>query len=165
MKPKNSKERYSSFLKFLLLFLLTTATAVGAIYFNFRIPSKDNELLRTQAKTFDSEIKFQNAFYNETELLRALMDSLVDGQDLFFINGQIGTKLAELKESVPTEESTYLYNMHMSFIDMFVDLQTAKNRLLELNEAEDDIEFLKSELEDCNDDVNRLRRELRATLN
>lgn len=165
MKPKNSKERYSSFLKFLLLFLITTATAVGAIYFNFRIPSKDNDLLRTRAKTIDAEIKFQNDFYNETELLKALIDSLVVGQDLFFINGQIGTKLAELKESVPTEESTYLYNMHMSIIDMIADLQTAKNRLLELNEAESDIEFLKSEFEDCKDVVNSLRRELRATLN
>jgi uncharacterized protein YecA (UPF0149 family) len=98
-------------------------------------------------------------------LLKSLIDSLEVGQNLFTINGEFGLKLAKLKESIPTEESTYLYNMHMSIIDMFADLQTAKNRLRELNQAESDIEYLNSELKNCKDVVNSLQKELRARLN
>lgn len=65
MKPKNSKERRNSFLKFLLIFLVTVGTIVGAVYFNFQISNKENEVLKEQASLVKEELKFQASFANK----------------------------------------------------------------------------------------------------
>mgnify|MGYP003672431991 FL=1 len=65
MKPKNTKDRRNSFLKFLLLFLLTTGTIITAIFFNFKVPAKENALLKEQSKMVKKEMDFQSKFSKE----------------------------------------------------------------------------------------------------
>ena len=65
MKPKNIKERRNSFLKFLLLFLITSATIVTAIFFTFKVPIKENNTLKAQAKRINRELTFQNSFFKK----------------------------------------------------------------------------------------------------
>ena len=165
MKPKNSKERNSSFLKFLLLFLVTTGTAVGAVYFNYRIPSHENELLRTQAKSIDTDMKFQSNFFQEMKVLKSLIDSLdVRGQNIPLQNSEISDKLVQLKNSIPTkDEESHLYDMHMSIVDLYADFQVIKGNIIELRDAESIIEELEEDLKACKRELKEAERNLRIT--
>lgn len=164
MKPKNSKERNSSFLKFLLLFLVTTGTAIGAVYFNYRVPTHENQLLREQEKSIKAEMEFQSNFYEEMRNLKNLIDSLdVPGQNLPLQNSTISNKLVEMKNSIPTQDSTHLYDMHMSIVDLFADLQVIKGNNIDLRDAESIIEDLEEDLKECKRELKEAERNLRLT--
>lgn len=161
MKPKNSKERQSSFLKFLLLFLVTTGTVVGAVYFNYKVPNKENALLREQAKMLDSEMKFQSEFYEEMKATKKMIDSLdAPGANIKYLNSLVSDKLVELQKTIPTRDSTHLFDFHNSIIETYVELQETKDKLLELRDAESTIEEYKEALETCRQDLKSIEREL-----
>ena len=163
MKPKNSKERRNSFLKFLGLFLATVSMVVIAVYFNFRVPAKENELLREQAKLVKSEMEFQNGFFNEMQNIKGMIDSLdVPGQNTAYQKSLISAKLVDLQKTIPTKDSTYLYDMHTSIVDLYVELQSAKDKLHALRDAEGTIEEYKEALDKCNQYLKEAERELRV---
>lgn len=162
MKPKNSKDRQSSFLKFLGLFILTAGMIVAAVYFNFKVPAKENDLLREQTKVVKEEMAFQSNFFSEMQEVKAMIDSLdVPGANVVFGSSQISDKLVEMQKSLPTKDSTYLYDMHMSIVDTYVELMDNKQRLRSLRDAEGEIEQYKVALKDCNTYLKQAERELR----
>jgi hypothetical protein len=74
MKPKNLKERRKTFLRFLLLFLLTVASILTAVYFNFRVPKKENKLLKTKVRIVKKEMEYQNNFFKEMKSIKNMID-------------------------------------------------------------------------------------------
>ncbi|WP_289040540.1 type VI secretion system TssO [uncultured Zobellia sp.] len=161
MKPKNSKERRVSFFKFTALFIITVTTILAAVYFNFKVPEKENALLRAQASIVQSEIKFQKGFFNEMQSLKRMIDSLdLPGQNASYQNSLISAKIVELQNEIPVKDSTYLYDMHMSIVQLYVELQTAKDKVNELRDAEGTIKEYKEELEICRTDLKHVEREL-----
>mgnify|MGYP006258607203 CR=1 FL=1 len=48
MKPLNVKERRGLYWKFFALFLFTSATVVGAVYFDFSVPLKENKSMKEE---------------------------------------------------------------------------------------------------------------------
>ena len=161
MKPKNNKERNSSFLKFLLLFLVTTGTVVGAVYFNYKVPSKENELLREQAKIMDEEMSYQSSFYEEMIATKLMIDSLdAPGANIKYLNSLISDKLVVLQKSIPTKDSTHLFDLHNSIVETYVELQETKDKLLELRDAESTIAEYEKALENCRADLKSTEREL-----
>lgn len=162
MKPKNSKERRNSFLKFLALFLVTVGMIVAAVFFNYRVPSKENALLREQSKVIESEMEFQSGFFNEMGHVKRMIDSLdVPGQNTAYQKNLISSKLVELQKTIPTKDSTYLYDMHMTIIELYVELQSAKDKLHALRDAEGTIAEYKEALDKCNQYLKEAERELR----
>ena len=162
MKPKNSKERRTSFLKFLALFVVTVGMIVTAVYFNFKVPSKENALLRETSKVIETEREFQDNFYKELVDVKGMIDSLdVPGQNTDYQNSQISKKLVDLQATIPTKDDTYLYDMHTSMITLYVELQTAKDKLHALRDAEGMIDEYKEELEKCRSELKQAERELR----
>ncbi|MUH34704.1 hypothetical protein D9O36_02515 [Zobellia amurskyensis] len=161
MKPKNSKERRVSFLKFSGLFIVTVSVILGAVYFNFKVPEKENMLLREQASIVEGEIKFQKGFFGEMQGLKRMIDSLdLPGQNASYQNSLISAEIVNLQNEIPVKDSTYLYDMHMSIVQLYVELQTAKGKLNELRDAEGTIKEYKSELEACREDLKHVEREL-----
>ncbi|MGB0879731.1 MAG: type VI secretion system TssO [Polaribacter sp.] len=164
MKPKNIKERRNSFLKFLLLFLITSGTIVTAIFFTFKVPVKENNTLKAQAKKINTEIIFQNSFSNKMKKVRGMIDSLdVPGQNTEYLNQLIGKNLAEMQKSIPTKDSTYRYDMYSSVVNLFLDIQDMKEDLSELKDAENTIEEYKEALEKSEQENKQLRRDLLIT--
>ena len=163
MKPKNSKERRNSFLKFLALFLVTVGMIMAAVFFTYRVPTKENALLREQSKVIDTAMEFQSGFFNEMEGVQKMIDSLdVPGQNTAFQKRLINDKLIELKNTIPTmDDDTHLYDMHMTIIDLYAELQMAKDKLHALRDAESMIEEYKDALETCRRDLKEAERELR----
>ena len=163
MKPKNLKERRNRFLKFILLFLLTVSTIVALVFFNFRIPKKENNLLKTQAKAIKKEMAFQNEFTKKMKSLRNMIDSLdIPGQNISFQKSLINSKLVELQKTIPTKDSTYRYDMYTSIVKLHSDFVEAKDRLRDLKEAESTIAEYKDELETCRKNLTQTERDLYA---
>jgi hypothetical protein len=160
MKPKNVKERKSSFIKFLLLFILTTTTIMVAVFFNFRVPQKENALLKERAKNMEREMQFQKTFASEIDGIKSMIDSLdIPGQNVSFINNLIGSKLADVQTTIPREDSTYRYNMYLGVIETLVDLQKAKKELHGLADAKSKIEEYKVALESTRNELEQTKRD------
>ena len=161
MKPLNNKERNSSFLKFLLMFLITIATVLAAVYFNFKIPKTENKMLRDQAMSIEKSQIFQKEFYLNMTSLKGMIDSLeVPGQNISYQNSLIGSKIVEMQKSIPTSDSTHLYDLHTDILQLYVELQETKDRLRSLTNAEKTIEDYKIALDRCSADLKQAERDL-----
>jgi len=165
MKPKNSKERRNSFLKFLLIFVFTVATIVTAVFFNFQIAKKENEVLKEQAIRVKEERKFQSEFANKMDEVVVMIDSLTaPGATIAFDNAEIGKRLSDLQNSIPTKDSTINYNLYNKIVKTFVNLQKSQNRLIEVRDTEEKIKEFEIELSKCDAQVIRLNRELQVAI-
>ena len=159
MKPKNSKERRISFLKFLVLFVVTVATILAAFYFDFKVPAKENETLRKEYASHITEKTFQNGFYDEMKGLKQMIDSLdIPGQNVSYQNQLISAEIVDIQNKIPVTNAHY--DMNMSIIQLYVELQTAKEKLNELRDAEGIIQEYKAELDKCREELKHLEREL-----
>jgi peptidoglycan hydrolase CwlO-like protein len=162
MKPKNSKERRNSFLKFLALFVVTVGMIVTAVFFTYSVPKKENAQLREVTKVMETGMVFQKDFYDEMKAVKNMIDSLdVPGQNTDYLNSQIGEKMAKLENTIPTKDETHLYDMHTSILRLYSELQISKNKLHELRDAEERIEEYEEAYEDCKDELKQALRELR----
>lgn len=161
MKPKNIKERRKTFLKFLLIFLLTVTFILVAVYFNFKVPKKENKLLKDQVKIVKKEMIYQNGFYDNMKSIKGMIDSLdVPGQNISYQSTLINKKLVDLQKSVPTKDSTYRYDMYMNILDLYVELQSAKEELRSLVDAKSTIEEYKDALDKCREELKQAERDL-----
>ncbi len=161
MKPKNSKERRNSFFKFFLLFLFTVATIIFAIYFNYKVPTQENTILKQKFKLVEKDLEFQKEFTEEMNSIKTLMDSLdVPGTQKAYINSLISKKLVDLQTMIPTKDSTYKYDMYKSIVHLNIDIQKYKGRLFELRDAEEKIKECTDLLEKCNNNYDQALRDL-----
>ncbi len=161
MKPKNIKERRSGFLKFILLFVVVVGTMMTAIFFNFRIPKKENELLRERSRNMEREMTFQKEFSTEMLSSKALLDSLdIPGQNMLYINSLLSKKLVDLQQSIPRKDSTYRYDMYTSIVETLVNLQKIKNELKSLGNAKGRIKEYRTELEKTRQELKETKRDL-----
>ena len=161
MKPKNLKERRTGFLKFLGLFVITVAAILIAVFYNFKVPAKENEMLRKAANTVRSETEFQRTFFDHMQHLKGMIDSLdIPGQNKSYQNSLINREIVDLQKKIPAKDSTYRYDMHMGIIQLYAELQAAKDKLHGLEDAENTIQEYKTELETTRADLKEVRREL-----
>ncbi len=163
MKPKNSKARTTSFLKFLALFLVTVTMIVTAVYFNYKVPAKENALLKDQAKLIKSDKEFQSGFFDEMQSIKRMMDSLDGVNSRGFLDQELSSQLVDLKQKIPTKDSTYLYDMHQSIIELYVELHDAKKELHALSDAQETIERYETIIQQCRAELKQAERDLRAT--
>lgn len=164
MKPKNASERSKSFIKFLILYFATTATVVAAVYFNYRVPEKENQILREQTEISSRDMDYQRVFFDEMKSVIGMIDSLgpVNTSASGMQNQLISTKLGDMKTALPVKDSTHLYEMHNSIIQVLVKLQDSKQRLNELTDAEGRITSLMNQLDDCEEDLKTAERLIRS---
>ena len=135
---------------------------VAAVYFNFKVPAKENDLLRQQTKVVQEEMAFQSNFFSDMQKVKSMIDSLdVPGAQIDYESNLISSKLVEMQKSLPTKDSTYLYDMHMSIVETYVELMDNKQKLRSLSDAEGTIEEYKIALKDCNTYLKQAERELR----
>ncbi|WP_209405176.1 type VI secretion system TssO [Pseudozobellia sp. WGM2] len=161
MKPNNSKERRLSFLKFFAMFIVTVSAILAAVYFNFKVPMVENELLRKEISLFEGEKNFQRNFYGEMKDLKGLIDSMdIEGQNISFQNSLINDKIVNLQKRIPVKDSTYMYDMHIDVTELYAELQLVKGKLLKLKGAESTIEEYKTALDQCSQDLEQKGRDL-----
>lgn len=158
----NKKERRNAFLLFLLMFFITTGVLITAIFFNFKLPLKENEVLKNENDRMNSQFNFNKEFTLKMEEIGKLVDSLDKAPLSFqFIEQSIGYELKELSESIP-KDSTINPALYQNIIITTKEFVNTKKRLLLTKDAEKEIENLKRENESLKEDNKSLERNLQT---
>jgi len=164
MKPKNSKERLNSVLKFGLLFLISVALIVVTFFFDFdRVPLRENKILREQTSNIERELVFQKKFSKKVEGVISLMDSLkIEGINLEYTDALINNKIVELQNSIPAQDSTYRYNMYKNIVKSYVDIQALNVKLRSFKDVDTKLTQYQAELDRVNNELNKKSRQVDA---
>ncbi|WP_296144530.1 type VI secretion system TssO [uncultured Flavobacterium sp.] len=157
----NKKERTSAFLLFLLMFIITTGVLFFAVFFNYRLPLKENEVLKNENDKILAEFNFQKKFSEKIEHIGILIDSLDKSPESFqFIEQNISFELVELKEKIPADSDQSL-KLYDNVILTITDLVNAKKLLLQVNDSKKEIDMLNTQIKAYEEENKDLIRELR----
>jgi len=164
MKPKNSKERRNSILKFLLLFVCTVVLIVVTIFFDYdTMPIKENAVLREQSVNLEKEVEFQEKFSNQMKNVRSLLDSLdTPNQNLKYINGLLTAEIVKLRNSIPPEDVSFRSDMYNNIVQSYVDLQEYKSELREFDEVNTKLKQNEAEISKLNEELDKANKYLEA---
>jgi hypothetical protein len=159
----NKKERLSAFLLFLLMFIITTGVLFSAILFNYKLPLKENEVLKNENDKILAEFNFQKKFSDKVEHIGVLIDSLDKAPESFqFIEQSITFELVELKEKIPADSDQSL-KLYDNVIITIKDLVNAKKLLLQVNDSKKEIDLLNNQIKAYEEENKDLMRDLELT--
>jgi len=164
MKPKNSKERRNSVLKFALLFLFTVALIVTAFFFDFdRVPLKENEVLRERSASVEKDVKFQKDFSKGMFKIEKLIDSLNrpdKKEDLYYINRSLESEIGDLSETIDPKDTTYRYKMYVNIVSSYRQIKEMKALLSKKEEEFKELEEYKTALSKTREQLERAKSDL-----
>jgi hypothetical protein len=156
----NKKERLSAFLLFLLMFVVTTGVLFAALFYNYKLPLRENEVLRQENDKILTQFNFQKQFSEKIEEISVMVDSLDKAPESFqFIEQKITFELVELKEKIPadTDQDLKLYD---NVILTIKDLVNAKKLLLQVNDSKKEIDLLNTQIKAYEEENKDLIRDL-----
>ncbi|TAJ15417.1 hypothetical protein DMA11_01915 [Marinilabiliaceae bacterium JC017] len=161
MKPLNAKQRRNAFIKFLMLFILSTAIIVGAIYFDFQVPARENTFLRNKISQSQLLEKQEQHFAQQMEKVKGLIDSL-DMKDINYgyMDQLITTELAIMQSSISEEDSTFRSDMCSNIIQTYLELKNAKTDLLDLQDAKEELEEYGEIIDEYKEELDQAKRDL-----
>lgn len=163
MEILNKKERISAFMLFMLMFVITTGTLLAAIFVNYRLPLKENEVLKAENEKILNEFTFQKTFSDRIEHVAKLVDSLDKAPESFqFTEQTINHELVGLRDKLPTgsDQSLKLYE---NYILNITSLVNTKKQLLQVADSKKEIDALKEQIKAYDEDNKELTRELNIT--
>ena len=167
MKPLNSEERKKSFLKFLCLFIVSAGLIVTAVYFGVQVPFKQNERLKKQVNAYAREKAFVENFSANMADVKASLDTINRaGVQAELADGRINEQLKRMNAMIDAD-SAMAKKFFQGIVQNLADLQIAKKQLRDasgkdanLSEHMQQIELLKSDLNQSRTEANALRLQL-----
>ncbi|SHK03809.1 type VI secretion system transmembrane protein TssO [Pseudozobellia thermophila] len=160
MEVLNKKERISSFLLFLLMFAITVGILFTAFFFSYKLPWKENEVLRAENQKIRYEFLYQKRFMAALEGIDKQIDSLEDAHEgYFFLEQSINADLIDLKSDIP-KDSLDDRGMYENLILTYKKLVDAKRDLKQVESARMDIEDLKEQIEEYEKEIDKLNTAL-----
>ncbi|CAL1517095.1 type VI secretion system TssO [Chitinophaga sp. MM2321] len=160
MQVLNKQERTTSFMWFLLFFLITVALFVVAVFFNYQVPARENASLRKELSTFRQEQAFQAEFLQKLDKVKRNLDSInLPNQNANYMDQVIAASLADMRNSIPKEAVTH-YGLYDNVVQNCLSLQQTKQQLRELQHAQQDIAGLKEQVMDLNSKLESKSRDL-----
>jgi len=164
MKPKNSKERRSSILKFGLLFLFTVALIVTAFFFDFdRVPFRENEVLREKTAIVENDVKFQKDFSKGMFRIEKLIDSLSrpdKKEDIYYINRSLESEIADLSETIDTKDTTFRKRMYVNIVSAYRQIKEMKEVIESQKKEFKELEDYKTALRETREQLERANTSL-----
>jgi hypothetical protein len=158
----NSQERNQAFLKFLLFFLITVVLVIAAIFFNFRLPVRENKMLQSEVDVQRTQDVNQQKFVGSMQDAVLLLDSLdKKGVNFEQINLQLNSKMQELAV-LQQKDNTIYGKMDKMIIDKLTELQQAKRSLQDANANLNKMSSAQTDLEKCQQDNLQLHSQLDA---
>lgn len=160
MQVLNKQERTTSFIWFLLFFVITVALFVVAIFFNYQVPARENASLRKELSTFRQEQAFQAEFLQKLDKVKRNLDSInLPNQNANYMDQVIAASLADMRNSIPKEAVTH-YGLYDNVVQNCLSLQQTKQQLRELQNAQQNIAGLKEQVTDLNSKLESKSRDL-----
>lgn len=160
MEVLNKKERTSSFLLFLLMFAITIGILFTAFFFSYKLPWKENEVLRAENQKIRYEFLYQKRFMTSLEDIDKKIDSLDNAREgYFFLEQSINADLIDLKSDIP-KDSLGDRGMYENLILTYKKLVDAKRDLKQVESARLDIEDLKEQIAEYEKEISKLNTAL-----
>lgn len=143
----NKKERFSAFLLFMLMFIVTTGVLIFALFFDFKLPMKENEVLRSQNEAMIKQFNYQRKFSDEFKNIGKLLDSMQKTPErATYIEQTIGQKLGNLTNQIP--DDTLSSKLYQRIILNVQDLVNSRKNLIQNADAKNTIDQLIQENKD-----------------
>lgn len=156
----NAKERSKAFWKFLFFFLIAVLLIITALYFDFRVPEKENKILRRENTRYQTQIIAQERFVQSMDEAKFILDSLEQPDaNVAYLNQVLSGKLRELTELQYKDSSVYS-RTNKTVLVVFLKLQDAQNKLVNLKDAPRQLADYKSRLDQTQRDLDQCRRDL-----
>lgn len=167
MKPINAKERSKAFWNFIIFYVVTTGLIVAAVFFGMRIPFKQNERLDKQIASYEKERAFSENFTAKASEVKALLDSINRaGVQAELVDGRISDNLSKMNNMIDNDTSS-VKKPYQFMVQGYADLQDAKKQLRDasgkdanLSQYLQQIEMLKSDLNQSRSEANALRLQI-----
>ncbi len=164
MKPQNIKERRSTFLKFLLLFVLTMSLLIGAFYFDYKVPVKENIELRKSLRRMKQDQEFQQDFSQDMVALDRQIESLntdtITGIRKMQVEQDIEQLLHKMLDEIPEQDSIFNASMYNNIVKVFFDNNDARKQLQQLKSDFGEGNELMDELTRNRELINDLKSQL-----
>ncbi len=143
----NSQERNQAFLKFLLFFLITVVLVIAAIFFNFRLPVRENKMLQSEVdirRVQDvNQEKFAAKMQDVTHYLDSLKKSTANFEQIGLL---VNSKLGEL--SVLQQNDLTIYGrIDKIIVTELYDLQQQITALHEQGANAEKLQNMQTELD------------------
>jgi len=159
-KILNSKERNEAFLKFLLFFCITVALVIVAVYFNFRLPLKENSRLRERITLQTQEEMKQGKFVENMDKAMVYLDSLdKDKKNIESIDLMLNGKINDLAKLQEDGYSPYA-RMNKVIIEKMIELKEQKKQYIRLYEKTKDLPDIESKLRNAEAQLSQKQQEL-----
>jgi hypothetical protein len=157
MRPQNAKERNIAFIKYILLFIVTTGLIVVAVFFGIRLPFKENAYLRDKIKTMESQINDERRFMSKMQNIKALIDSMQNQNvNIEYVQSLVGSGLVEAQNIIPPGDTTFRKKMYSSLIQTFLDYKSAKHSLIKMKD-------IKATMDECSKLVDKYKSDMEQT--
>ncbi|MBC7903703.1 MAG: hypothetical protein H7Y27_09780 [Gemmatimonadaceae bacterium] len=153
----NIQDRTQAFLKFLIFFVITTLIVIGAIFYNYRLPSKENARLKQEVETNRLQESNQEKFLTEMQLAVILLDSIkADIPNVEQISSQFKTK-ADLLDKLKDGSGPTYTKINSVTLQKLMELYDAKRSGIDLRKKVKDLEVAAAEGLRYKDEADRLR--------
>jgi hypothetical protein len=144
-KPINTSERNSAFWKFFLFFILTVAMVTTAVYFDFRLPHKENEILKGKAESMRLQNMEQEKITNSFIEAKKFIDSIdKQGVNIKYISDMVAQKLGDLSK-LNIGDSSIQGKMNRVVTAVFFEYNTLKGKTTNVVESQTEVAELRSE--------------------
>ncbi len=161
MEVLNKKERTSSFLIFLLFFIITVGIIVGAVYFDFYIPKKELAHLREENYKMQAEFSFQEQFAKKLEEVKKYTDSLgVKGQDFYYNQQLANNTIIDMQKMIPVGDSLARNNMYDNMVLAYRQIVQDKKTINLLGGSKEEIDNLIQQIETYKKEYEIVKRDL-----
>ncbi|MDO6819006.1 type VI secretion system TssO [Zobellia sp. 1_MG-2023] len=160
MEILNKKERTSSFLLFLLMFAITVGILFTAFFYSYKLPWKENAVLREDNKKMQYEFLYQKKFIKALEDVDKQIDSLDTVKEgWFFVEQSIIKNLIDLRSDIP-KDSLDDRSMYENLVLTYNKLVDAKRDLKQVESARHEINELEEQVADYEKEISRLNTAL-----
>jgi len=160
VKPINSKDRNKAIFQFTILLLITICIVIMAVFFDHKVPLKENAYLRSKMKNTEYLVSMENDFALKMERIKSLIDSMdAPGVNSDYISQLISTRLAEMQTTMPPD-STFRRMMYNNIIQSYLELKNAKAALIQLNDVQTELDEYSQLIEQYKTDLAQSQRDL-----
>ena len=159
MDSLNKRERIYSFCWFLLLFLITNILLLVAVFFNYQVPEKENEMLKEEIEKYRKEGLFQQSFHERiNEITNYLNVVNAPEQNAVYIDQIIAASLADTRSKVPKSSTNFPF--YDNIIQALLSLQQSKQQLRALQHSQEEILSLKDKVSQLTESLDLKSRDL-----
>jgi len=161
MEVLNKQERTKSFLVFLVIFFITVFIIIGAVYFDYFLPWKENKQLEMENAQMKKEFLFQEDFAKKMDELRTNIDSInAPGQDFFYNQQKAIASIISLDQLTKSKDSLQRKDMYDNIIITSKQLVDAKKSIEVMGGGKAEVDSLIKNMETYKAELAKVKREL-----